>query len=87
MLTRRPPCLQLCTSEAKNADRGTGVVLKCLMRKVHEVTEGCAKDLARVVSTALQFYEPVRVSQFHLGSENGGWGSSVYVVPQSAVPY
>ncbi len=51
----------LCATEAKDADRGTGVVIKCLVKKVESVSEGCARELSRVVSTALQFYEPVCV--------------------------
>lgn len=51
---------QLCASEARDADRGTGVVIRCLIQKVEQTSEGCARELSRVVSTALQFYEPVR---------------------------
>lgn len=51
---------QLCSNEARDADRGTGVVIRCLIQKVEQVSEGCARELSRVVSTALQFYEPVR---------------------------
>jgi hypothetical protein len=50
--------LQVCSGARAEEDKGNGAVLKCLAWSVDSVSPSCARETARAVRSALQFYQP-----------------------------